>query len=303
MSNAYALQVTGVHKWYAKHHAVQNLSFDVRTGEIFSILGPNGAGKTTTIRLILDIIKPDEGQIQVLGSAFTESMKNLIGYLPEERGLYRNVPLVKLLRYLGQLKGLAGQEAEKRAIYWLERVGLEAHLKSKVSALSRGMAQKVQFIATILHQPRFIIIDEPFSGLDPINTQLIKDILYEIREQGTTVIMSTHQMQQVESMADRMLMISKGRRVLYGSVDTVRLQYAHNAVIVQGSGDWQALRGVHRVEQLRNKAVMLYLEDDSRPNALMAYLANDDAYQVQRFELAIPSLDEIFIRVVNHVDE
>lgn len=294
------LIVEGVHKHYGEHHAVNNLSFTVEQGEIFAILGPNGAGKTTTIRMILDIIKPDAGYISVLGGPFEEATKERIGYLPEERGLYKNVPLVKLLRYLGELKGMNGKDAEQKATAWLERVGLGENIKSKVSALSRGMAQKVQFIATVLHQPAFIIIDEPFSGLDPVNTQLIKDIIYELRDSGTTVMMSTHQMQQIETMSDRMLMISKGQRMLYGKVNEVRQQYAKNAVLVEGSGDWHALSEVADVEVHNKRKVMLHLHPDATPDQLMATLATNPNYSIQRYELAIPGLDEIFIQVAQN---
>lgn len=289
-----------IDKWYGSHHAVQDLSFEIRQGEIFSILGPNGAGKTTTIRMILDIIKPDKGTIRIFGETFTEKTKDRIGYLPEERGLYRNVPLVQLLIYLGQLKGMQRQAASQRAKELLARVGLEEHFKSKVKALSRGMAQKVQFVATILHQPELVIIDEPFSGLDPINTQLIKDMLFEMRDQGTTIMMSTHQMHQVESMADRMLMISKGKRVLYGPVNDVRQQYAQNAVVVEGQGDWSALEGVSSIEPQRNGDVLLHLADEVTPDQIMSHLATSPDYHIKRFELAIPGLDEIFIQVAQN---
>lgn len=299
MSGAtHTLLVEQIDKWYGKHHAVHDLSFHVEKGEIFGILGPNGAGKTTTIRMILDIIKPDQGQIEILGEKFNESIKNRIGYLPEERGLYRNVPLIQLLAYMGQLKGMSHADATQRAKELLARVGLEENEKSKVSALSKGMAQKAQFVATILHRPELVIIDEPFSGLDPVNTQMIKDMLFELRNQGTTIMMSTHQMYQLEAMADRILMISRGQRVLYGKVDEVRQKYAQNAVVVEGEGDWSALQGVARVEkQQRNGEVMLFLADNSSPTQLMATLATHPEYQVRRFELAIPGLDEIFIRI------
>lgn len=297
-----ALSIHDVNKWYGDYHAVRNLSFEVNRGEIFSILGPNGAGKTTSIRMILDIIKPDKGSIRVLGDVFTEETRNRIGYLPEERGLYKNVPLNRLLRYLGQLKGINGNEAEKRAAEWLERFGLGEHLTSKVSALSRGMAQKVQLIVTILHKPELIIIDEPFSGLDPVNTQLVKDILFELRDSGTTIMMSTHQMHQVETMADRMLMISKGQRVLYGRVDEVRMEFAKNAVIVEGDGDWHALDGVHTVEPGRNGEVTLHLQDEISPDSIIATMARTDGYRIRRYELAIPGLDEIFIQVASHAE-
>jgi ABC-2 type transport system ATP-binding protein len=291
------ITVKQINKWYNNHHAVKDLSFDVRHGEIFSMLGPNGAGKTSTIRMVLDIIKPDSGEITVFGEPFTEETKNRIGYLPEERGLYRDVRLIPLLTYLGQLKGMSRSDASERAIELLVKVGLEENIKSKVKELSRGMAQKVQFVATILHRPELVIIDEPFSGLDPVNTQLIKDMLFELRDEGATIVMSTHQMHQVEAMADRMLMIARGERVLYGEVDTVRRQYAENAVIVEGKGDWTALDGVEYVTPENSRSVRLHLSESTVPDNIMAQLAAGAGYSVERFERAIPSLDEIFIQV------
>jgi len=242
------ISVDGVTKRYGKHLAVDNLTFEVRRGEIFSMLGPNGAGKTTTIRMILDIIKPDSGTIRVFGGPFTEATKEHIGYLPEERGLYRNAKLVDLLTYLGTLKGMTTSAATKRAAELLDEVGLGENKKSKVSELSRGMSQKVQFVATIIHNPDLLIIDEPFSGLDPVNTQMVKQMIYKLRDEGKTIVMSLHEMHQVEEMANRLLMLDRGQRVLYGSVDEVRQQYAENAVIVSGEGDWQALKGVRSVK-------------------------------------------------------
>jgi ABC-2 type transport system ATP-binding protein len=293
----YAIEAHNINKHYGKHHAVNDLTFDVQSGEIFAVLGPNGAGKTSTIRMILDIIKPDSGEIRVLGKPFAEETKNHIGYLPEERGLYRNAKLNDLLVYLGQLKNMSRQDAYARTVALLERVGLAEHLNSKVSELSRGMAQKVQFIATILHHPTLIIVDEPFSGLDPVNTQLIKDILFELRDEGRTIVMSTHQMHQVEAMANRMLMIANGKRVLYGDVQAVRQQYAHNAVIVAGEGDWSAIPGVVAVEKLNHQTAQLSLDAGVEPDSVMAYVANSDDYHVHHFEVAVPDLNEIFIQV------
>jgi ABC-2 type transport system ATP-binding protein len=274
------------------------MSFTVERGEIFAMIGPNGAGKSTTIRMILDILKPDKGTIAVLGGNLNEERKNKIGYLPEERGLYKNVPVLQMLTYLGQLKGMSKSDAQQRGKSLLEQLDLGDHLKSKITALSKGMAQKVQFIATILHRPELIIIDEPFSGLDPINTQILKDLLYDTAQQdGTAIVMSTHQMQQLQEMANRMLMIAKGRRILYGNVEDVRRQYAQNAVIVVGKGDWASLAGVLRVENGSRKGheAVLYLDEQTRPDHIMQAIAVGD-YQVDRFEIAIPSLEEVFIR-------
>src|SRR5258708_148628 len=192
--------------------AVDNLTFEVRRGEIFSMLGPNGAGKTTTIRMILDIIKPDSGKIDVLGQPFTESTKDHIGYLPEERGLYRSVRLVELLTYLGTLKGMTNAQATKRANELLDEVGLGDNKKSKVSELSRGMSQKVQFVATIIHDPELLIIDEPFSGLDPVNTEMIKNMIYKLKARGRTSVMNIHEMHQREDIGDSLPVIDRGRR-------------------------------------------------------------------------------------------
>jgi ABC-2 type transport system ATP-binding protein len=297
------ITVQGVTKRYSKHPAVDNLSFEVRRGEIFSMLGPNGAGKTTTIRMILDIIKADSGIIEVFGTAFTEDTKAHIGYLPEERGLYRSARLVELLTYLGTLKGMSTSTAAKRANELLDEVGLSANKKSKVSELSRGMSQKVQFVATIIHNPDLLIIDEPFSGLDPVNTQLVKQMIYKLRDEGKTIVMSLHEMHQVEEMANRLIMLDRGQRVLYGSVDEVRQQYAENAVIVSGEGDWQALKGVRSVKSDdAGRSYTLMLDDATRPDDILQATAASPNYHLRSFALAVPSLNDIFIRVAGGDD-
>ena len=295
------ISVDGVTKRYGKHLAVDNLTFEVRRGEIFSMLGPNGAGKTTTIRMILDIIKPDSGTIRVFGGPFTEATKEHIGYLPEERGLYRNAKLVDLLTYLGTLKGMTTSAATKRAGELLDEVGLGENKKSKVSELSRGMSQKVQFVATIIHNPDLLIIDEPFSGLDPVNTQMVKQMIYKLRDEGKTIVMSLHEMHQVEEMANRLLMLDRGQRVLYGSVDEVRQQYAENAVIVSGEGDWQALKGVRSVKtEDAGRSFTLTLDDSTRPDDILQATAASPNYRLRSFALAVPSLNDIFIRVAGN---
>ncbi len=302
-TNGKAIEIEGVSKRYGQKLAVDNLSFEVQRGEIFSMLGPNGSGKTTTIRMTLDIIKPDSGTIRVLGAPFTEKTKDHIGYLPEERGLYKGVKLVELLAYLGTLKGMTYRDAATRADQLLDEVGLGANKKSKVSELSRGMSQKVQFISSILHRPELMIIDEPFSGLDPVNTQVIKDMILNLRREGTTVVMSIHEMHQVEEMADRLLMVNRGRRVLYGSVDAVRQEYAENAVIVSGTGNWAALPGVVSVDYTddRQRYAKLHLDNVTTPTTIMHQLAADPAYVVESYARAIPSLNDIFIRVAGEI--
>jgi len=301
--NSCAICVQDVTKRYGAFTAVDDLTFDVQMGEIFAMLGPNGAGKTTMLRMILDILKPDSGTIEVLGGPLSDATKDRIGYMPEERGLYRDVPVLDVLIYLAQLKGVPRAEAQRRAAEMLRQVGLEANLKSKVNELSKGMQQKVQIIATVLHRPALVIIDEPFSGLDPVNTQMIKDLLYDMNRDGTTIVMSTHQMNFIEEMADRLVMLDHGRRVLYGSVAEVRDRFAENAVVVEGTGDWAALPGVRSVEVSETgREVVLHLSDGATPDAIMQAVAQDPGYHVRRFELAVPSLTQIFIQVAggNH---
>ena len=292
------VQVSKVTKAYGTHVAVDDLSFEVQRGEIFAFLGPNGAGKTTTMRMILDILKPDAGSISVLGGPFTEETKQRIGYMPEERGLYRNVRLLDLLVYMGTLKGMRASDARQRATDLLNRLELGEHAKSKVSELSKGMQQKVQFIVTVLHRPELIIVDEPFSGLDPVNTQLLKDMLFDLKDDGATIVMSTHMMHQVEEMGDRLLMIDEGRCVLYGPVDEVRDRFAENAVVVQGQGDWAALPGVESVEaDETGREYTLHLAEGVTPRMIMQALAASPEHHVRSFALAVPSLNEIFIQV------
>ena len=304
--NGCAICVRNVTKRYGNFTAVDALSFDVEPGEIFAMLGPNGAGKTTMIRMVLDILKPDTGSIEVLGGPISDATKDRIGYLPEERGLYRDVPVIDVLTYLAQLKGVPRAEAQRRAATMLEQVGLEANIKSKVSELSKGMQQKVQIIATVIHRPALVIIDEPFSGLDPVNAQAIKDMLYEMNREGVTIVMSTHQMHQIEEMAHRLLMVSRGKRVLYGNVQEVRDRFAEHAIIVEGEGDWSALPGVASVDPGDNgREVVLHLREGFQPDDVMQALAVSSEYHIRRFELAVPSLTEIFIQVAgnNHVPE
>jgi ABC-2 type transport system ATP-binding protein len=298
MNIEHVIEVVDITKAYGQHMAVDGLSFEVNRGEIFAFLGPNGAGKTTTMRMILDILKPDSGAISVFGGPLTEAKKDRIGYMPEERGLYRNVSLIEMLSYLGTLKGMSASAARKQAVQLLERIELGEYLKSKVSELSRGMQQKLQFVATLLHSPELLIMDEPFSGLDPVNTQVLKDMLFELSKEGTTVVMSTHMMHQVEEMGDRLLMIDHGKRVLYGSVNEVRDRFATNAVIVQGEGDWAAVPGVVSVKvDETGREYTLQLADGVTPDDVMQAMAVSPHHRVRSFTLAVPSLTDIFIQV------
>lgn len=294
-----AIEVNQISKWYGDFQAVNDLSFDVQKGEIFAVLGPNGAGKSTSIRMILDIIKPDSGNISVLDSRMNDALKNRIGYLPEERGLYKSAKVIDMMAYLGRLKGLSNHEAKSRAMAYLEKLELAENANNKVEELSKGMQQKVQFAVTVMHDPELIIVDEPFSGLDPVNRLVIKGLLEDLRGQGAAIVMSTHQMNQIEEMADRMLMISHGQRKLYGKVDEIRQEYAQHAIVVEGQGNWEALSGVAGVEAINNRsgAMLLHLEPTSTMDDVLEAIAQSPDTNIERFERAIPSLDEIFIRV------
>ncbi|MCS6846750.1 MAG: ATP-binding cassette domain-containing protein [Anaerolineae bacterium] len=296
--NGATVSVSGLAKSFGQAQAVRDVSFNVHRGEIFGLLGPNGAGKTTTIRMILDIYKPDRGEINVLGGPMTEAKKERIGYLPEERGLYKDLRVEECVLYLAELKGLSRQEARRRADAFFERLGLAAEKRKKVSEFSKGMQQKVQVIATLIHAPELIIIDEPFSGLDPVNTRLVQDLLLEEHRKGTTIIMSTHQMYQVEEMCDRIVLIDKGESVLYGSVDEIRRQYADNAVRVTAHGELPHIPGVLETSRKGNTHT-LSLPKDMDPQALLAQLATTPGLKIEAFELALPTMDDIFVRVVS----
>lgn len=294
-----AISVNNISKTYAALKAVDDLSFDVQYGEIFGLLGPNGAGKTTSIRMLLDIIKPDSGQISILGGPMTEKKKDLIGYLPEERGLYEDMKLLDTLVFLGQLKGLTRHDAVSRAEAYLREVDLwDAHDR-KIGALSRGMGQKAQFVAATMHDPKLIIIDEPFSGLDPVNTRVIKDLIFRMRDRGSAIIMSTHQMHQVEEMCQRILLIDHGRCMLYGLLSEIRGKFAPNAVEVEVQGVLPMLLGI-RQDKVREGVYRLVLDSGVSPDKVLKELVNHPDLIVQRFERVEVSLDEIFIRVVGH---
>ncbi|MDI7276687.1 MAG: ATP-binding cassette domain-containing protein, partial [Anaerolineae bacterium] len=255
-----AVEVHGISKRYATVRAVDDLSFEVRHGEIFGLLGPNGAGKTTSIRMILDIIKPETGKIAVLGGPMTEATKSRIGYLPEERGLYEDMTVLETLLFLGQLKGLSRRAAREHAETYLRLVELWDARNLKIAALSRGMGQKAQFAAATMHEPDLVIIDEPFGGLDPVNTRMIKNLLYHMRDRGAAIIMSTHQMHQVEEMCGRILLMDHGHRVLYGTVAEIRRQFAVNAVEVGLQGEPGEIPGVLRAVA-QNGSYRLLLEE------------------------------------------
>jgi ABC-2 type transport system ATP-binding protein len=290
------IKVEDLFKHYAIVKAVDGVSFVVDQGEVFGLLGPNGAGKTTTIRMMMDIIKPDSGTVMLLGQPVTETAKSRIGYLPEERGLYKNYRLLECLTYLGALKEVPQHEAREQANALLKRVGLEEYAGRKIKELSKGMTQKAQFLAAIVHNPDLLIMDEPFQGLDPVNTELLKQMLLEEQARGKTIILSTHNMNQVEEMCNRILLINHGQAVLYGSLAEIKDRYAEHAVILECEPAPAGLAGVQRVEQ-HNHTFELFLAPDTSPSEILRQLVMSDV-AVHRFEVATPPLEEIFVSVV-----
>jgi ABC-2 type transport system ATP-binding protein len=290
-----SIEVKHVTKIYGDKPVVNDLSFTARQGELLGLIGPNGAGKTTTIRMMMDIIKPDTGAIMLFGQKLNEEMKNKLGYLPEERGLYQKSRVIDSIIYLSSLKGLDAHSAVKRAEKLLDRAGLLTSLHKKTEELSKGMGQMVQFIVTVIHDPQLIIMDEPFSGLDPVNTELLKSILLDLRNEGKAIILSTHQMSQVEELCDRVVMVNHGRAVLYGGLREIKSQYRSNTVFVDYEGDAIDLTGVTE-KRLRKTYQELVLDDKTEPRQILAQLVASGRV-VNRFEVGAPSLNEIFIKV------
>jgi len=292
-----SVSVSHVNKSFGPVQAVRDVSFTVEPGEIFGLLGPNGAGKTTTIRMMMDIFRPDGGEISVLGGKLDEAKKERIGYMPEERGLYRDQKLEPTLVYLATLKGLPEAAAHQRLEGWLKRFDLWEHRSKKTEELSKGMQQKAQVIATLLHEPDLIVVDEPFSGLDPINTRLVQEVIEEQRAAGKAIIMSTHVMHQVEELCNRIVLINKGESVLYGEVREIKRNFSGNAVRIEGQGEFGNLEGVIETRR-HNDGWQMTLQPGTGPQDIFRQLAANGTFRVQRFEIAEPSLDDIFVSVV-----
>ena len=296
-----AISVNQVNKIFGDTRVVDNVSFGVEQGEIFGMVGPNGAGKTTTLRMLMDIIKPDSGEINILGETINEGTKNRIGYLPEERGLYKKITVMETLTYLAALKNIKRRTAKYRAAELLTRVDMLQHKNKKIEELSRGMGQIIQFIATILHNPDLVVLDEPFSGLDPVNTELLKRFILDLRSQGKTTILSTHQMNQVEELCDRFLMINKGQAVLYGSLDEIKSRFRNNSIFLECDRIPDNLPGVVGSKD-HGKYLELFLDGATRPSQILSVLVNYGTV-IDRFEVSTPSLNEIFIQVVEQGSE
>jgi ABC-2 type transport system ATP-binding protein len=295
-----AVNLENVTKRYDSFDAVSSLTMGIKEGSVFGLLGPNGAGKTTTLRMIVRILIPDKGSVRVMGQPLSERTQDLIGYLPEERGLYRQMRLLEILRFLGALKGLQEAESERRARVWLERLGLADRLNDEVHNLSRGMQQKIQFIAAILHRPPLVILDEPFTGLDPVNAAAVKDVMLELRTQGATIILSTHRMDQVEQMCDSICLMNKGQKLLDGDLKAIKKSYGNNTVRMEFVGDPDFLEIPTVIERVNHYGELV--EITLRPGADAQQIlksAVDRGVQVRRFELIEPPLNDIFIEKVS----
>ncbi|HEV8538312.1 MAG TPA: ATP-binding cassette domain-containing protein [Bacteroidota bacterium] len=292
------LQVTHIRKQYSTVVAVDGISLGVRRGEMLGLLGPNGAGKTTTIRMILNIIRPDAGTITYDDKPFSDAVRNIIGYLPEERGLYRKNKLLNTIIYFARLKGIPPDTARARAREWLERFDLSRYADRKIEELSKGNQQKVGFIISILHEPELVILDEPFSGLDPVNQIVLKDMLMELRRQGRAVIFSTHQMDQAEKLCDTICLINKGKVVLEGSVPEIKSRYGRNTVQIMYDGDGSfvsQLPGVKSADVYENYAELV-LDSTNHQSELLIEIAR--RLNVRKFEHVEPSLNAIFLDLV-----
>ena len=295
-----SLRVSNVTKRFGEFTAVDDLSFDVRAGRVFGFLGPNGAGKTTTIRMIVGITFPDEGTIELFGERVSPALQNRIGYLPEERGLYKKMKVVDQLKYFAALKGVSGGEAEKRIDFWLERMRLSEWKRKKTADLSKGMQQKIQFISTVLHDPDLLILDEPFSGLDPVNVEFMIDVLSEFRTQRKTVIFSTHLMETAERLCHDIILINRARKVVGGSLREVKESYGTNLIAFRGTNAERVLEDKTLVERAISHAdeQELHLADGVDPQRVLKALIESGA-TVSKFELTEPSLNDIFIEKVS----
>lgn len=297
------LQVRDVRKQYASHTALDGVSLEVPEGSIFGLLGPNGAGKTSLIRIITQITGADAGEVLFRGERLNPSHIGQIGYLPEERGLYKKMKVGEQLMYLAQLKGLSKSEAHQKIKSWLERFDIKTWQDKNIEDLSKGMQQKVQFIATVVHDPQLVILDEPFSGFDPINANLLKDEILAMRERGTSIIFSTHRMESVEEMCDYIALINRSKKVLDGPVRQVRDAYRSQTYEVEGKGrlmithpDFEELEQSKRENE--HFRVLVKLHAGTTPNDLLRYLIGPANVEIHAFRERIPSINEIFIQRV-----
>lgn len=298
------LRLENVVKTYDKHTAVDSVSFNIPKGVVFGLLGPNGAGKTSLIRIITTITKADSGAVWLDGEPLSGHHPEQIGYMPEERGLYKKMKVGQQLTYLARLKGMSAADTKKEITYWFERFDIKDWWGKKVEELSKGMQQKVQFISTVMHRPKLLILDEPFSGLDPINTNLIKDEIRELNRQGTSIIFSTHRMESVEEMCDHIVLISKGKNILQGKVDAVKQQFKENVFQIEYAGDLpsdlaaaDASNDNFEIRSNENHRLTAQVTEGADSNELLRYLIQNGVH-IRSFNEVLPTINEIFIRQV-----
>ncbi len=301
MSEQVALRCRGLTKRFGDKTAVDGLDLEVRSQQVFGLLGPNGSGKTTTIRMSLGIYARDAGEIETLGSADPLEVRDRLGYLPEDRGLYPKMKVAEQLAFLGTLRGLSLRDARQRAAQWLDRLGLSERATSETNELSKGMQQKIQFAAAVLHDPELVVLDEPFTGLDPINTRLLKELILEQRDRGATVILSTHRMDQVEQMCESICLIHEGRSVLSGTLSEIKASYGESTVNLEYDGPAGALSNLAGVREVRDsgRTASLLLDDGDASQDVLRQLV--DRVKVRSFELAEPSVEDIFLDKVGYV--
>jgi len=294
------LRVNNVTKKFGDYKASDNISFGVKKGRIFGLLGPNGAGKTTMIRMITNIYVPDEGSITLFDKPLSPEMQNIMGYLPEERGLYKKMKVIEQLVYFGMLKGLDKKTADRKSREWLIKLNANDWADKKVQDLSKGMAQKVQFISTILHEPPFLVLDEPFSGFDPINAEHFKKLVIEMNQQGTTIILSTHIMHQVEQMCDDIILINKGKSVLQGDIREIKKSKGKNTIILEFEGDDTFLQNlesdVNFINRTKSRVEFTLKGANNNSNDILKYAA--EKVNIVKYQLVEPGINEIFIDTV-----
>jgi ABC-2 type transport system ATP-binding protein len=290
-----AIEIRDVTKTFGEHVAVDDLSLDVPEGSIYGFIGPNGSGKTTTLRMIMNILLPDRGEIRVLGRTASGAARDEVGYLPEERGLYRKMKVRRLLQYYGLLKGARPAGIERESAFWLDRLELTKWADHRVDALSKGMSQKVQFIATVVSRPKIVILDEPFSGLDPVNADVLREAVLELRRRGETIVFSTHDMGVAERMCDRIFMIFRGRKVLDGTLDEIQSRYGHDTVRVKTGAGPAALGGLEDVESVSDFGNLQEVRLTGDTQQFLQRLAARTP--IFHFEVARPSLHDIFVRI------
>ncbi|MDB4902461.1 MAG: ecsA [Mucilaginibacter sp.] len=300
------LSIRNIVKQYAGHTALSGVSLEVESGQIFGLLGPNGAGKTSLIRIVNQITAPDSGEVFFNGEKLNQSHIERIGYLPEERGLYKKMEIGEQMIYLARLKGLSRDEAIKRLKIWFQKLGMETWWKMKIEELSKGMQQKAQFVATVLHEPDLIILDEPFSGFDPVNAEIIKDEILELNRKGATILFSTHRMESVEELCDAIALLDKSKKILSGKIRDIKNTYRNNIYIIEYTGEKINFNGAQPFELIDEKAghendytIRIKLKAGSDSNEVLQYLIPKT--HITRLQEVIPSMNEIFIEQVNKI--